>query len=66
MNSTDLEQCLDDIGDFIATLDRYPEATLARALSVHLGTLLKTMIDSDLCTRAQAQELIVDLERDTR
>jgi hypothetical protein len=57
------EECLDEINDFVATLDRYPLTTLAVAMRVHLENLLRALLERDLCTRAETREFVRELER---
>jgi hypothetical protein len=59
-----IEECLDEINDFVATLDRYPPTAVAVAMSVHLQTLLRALVESDLCTPHQARDFVQELARD--
>ncbi len=59
-----IEECLDEINDFVATLGRYPPTVLAVAMRVHLETLLRTLLERDLCTRQEVRDFAKDLERD--
>jgi hypothetical protein len=59
-----IEECLDEINDFIATLDRYPPTAVAIAMSVHLQSVLRALLECDLCTRQQVRELVEDFERE--
>jgi hypothetical protein len=59
-----IEECLDEINDFVATLDRYPPATVAVALSVHLQTILRALVECELCTPQQVTSFVEELERD--
>jgi len=59
-----LEECLDEINDFVTTLDRYPPTTVAVALSVHLQTILRALIECELCTPQQVRSFVEELERD--
>jgi hypothetical protein len=59
-----IEECLDELNDFIATLERYPPTALAVAMSVHLQSVLRALLDCELCTRQQVRELVQDLERE--
>ena len=59
-----LEQCVDDIGEFIATLEHYPAPVLACALRVQLEGLLRALLENGVCTRAQAGEFLRDLGRE--
>ncbi len=57
-----IEECLDEINEFVATLDRYPPTTLAVAMSVHLQSVLRALLECDLCTRQQVRKLVEDFE----
>lgn len=57
-----IEECVDEIDEFIARLDRYPPAVLAFALRTHLGGLLRAMVDEQVCTREHARQFVLDLE----
>ena len=59
-----LEQCVDEIDDFIETLERYPESVIAMSLRIHLGALLRAMVDDQLCSREEVREFVVALERE--
>ena len=59
-----LEECLDEINDFVTTLDRYPPTTVAVALSVHLQTILRALIECELCTPQQVRSFVEELQRD--
>ena len=59
-----IEECLDEINDFVATLDRYPPTAVAVAMSVHLQSVLRALLECHLCSRQQVRELIEDFERE--
>jgi hypothetical protein len=59
-----IEECLDEINEFVATLDRYPPTAVAVAMSVHLQSLLRALLDCDLCTRQQVRGLVEEFERE--
>jgi len=59
-----LEECLDEINDFVTTLDRYPPTTVAVALSVHLQTILHALLESQQCTPLQVRSFVQELEKD--
>ncbi len=59
-----IEECLDELNQFVATLDRYPPTTVAVAMSVHLQSILRALLECDLCTREQVREFVDDLERE--
>jgi hypothetical protein len=59
-----IEECVDEIDDFIETLERYPEPVIAMALRIHLGALLRAMVDEQLCSREEVREFVVALEQE--
>jgi hypothetical protein len=59
-----IEQCVDEIDDFIETLERYPGSVIAMALRIHLGALLHAMYDDQLCSREQVREFVAALEQE--
>jgi hypothetical protein len=59
-----VEQCLDELNDFIAGLDRYAPPVLAVALRVHLETLLQSLLEAGICTREEVREFVRELERE--
>jgi hypothetical protein len=60
----ELEACLDDIDEFIGTLQRYPDTVIAMSLRIHLAALLHAMIDNGSCTREDVREFVVALEQE--
>jgi hypothetical protein len=59
-----VEECIDDLNDFIAELQRYPPTVLAVALRVHLETLLQGLLEGKMCTREEVRDFIKELERE--
>jgi len=59
-----VEQCLDELNDFIGGLQRYSPTTLAVALRVHLETLLQALVEGRICTREEVRDFVRELERD--
>lgn len=59
-----VEECLDELNDFIATLERYSPTILAVALRVHLEGLLHALLEGKLCTREEVRDFVRELERD--
>lgn len=59
-----VEECLDDLNDLTAALQRYPPAVLAVALRVHLEALLQSLLEEKVCTREEVRDFIRELERD--
>jgi hypothetical protein len=60
-----VEQCLDELNDFIGGLQRYSPTTLAVALRVHLETLLQALLEGRICTREEVRDFVRELERET-
>jgi hypothetical protein len=59
-----LEQCVDDIDEFIGALQRYPGTVIAMALRIHLGALLHAMLVDQLCSRAEISQFVAALEQE--
>ena len=59
-----VEQCLDELNDFIGGLQRYSPTTLAVALRVHLETLLQALVEGRICTREEVRDFVRELERE--
>jgi hypothetical protein len=59
-----LEECLDEINDFVQTLTRYPPLMVAVAMRAHLEILLGAMLECDLCTRKDIKEFVRELEEE--
>jgi len=60
-----LEECIDEIDEFIDRLDRFPPPVLAFALRSHLSGLLRAMVEGQVCTREQARQFVLELEQET-
>lgn len=59
-----VEQCIDELNEFIAGLERYQPTVLAVALRVHLETLLQSLLEGKLCTREEIRDFVRELERE--
>ena len=59
-----VEQCLDELNDFIDGLQRFSPTILAVALRVHLETLLHALLEAKICTREEVRDFVRELERD--
>ena len=59
-----VEECLDELNDFIMDLQRYSPTLLAVALRVHLSTLLQALLEGQLCSREDVRDFVRELERD--
>jgi hypothetical protein len=58
-----VEECLDELNDFIMGLSHAP-TVLAFALRVHLATLLQALLEGELCTREDVRDFVRELERE--
>jgi hypothetical protein len=63
-NDGTVEQCLDELNDLLAGLDRYPPTALAVALRVHLESLLQALLEGKICTPEEVRDFVRELERD--
>jgi hypothetical protein len=59
-----LEECLDEINDFVQTLDRYPPRMIALAMRAHMEILLRALLECDLCTRQELRAFVRELEHE--
>ena len=59
-----MEECLEDIDEFIDTLQRYSDPVIAMSLRIHLAALLRAMVQSRLCTREDVRQFVVALEQE--
>ena len=59
-----IEECLDELNDFVAGLQRYSVTVVAVALRVHLETLLQALLEGKVCTREEVRDFLKELERD--
>jgi hypothetical protein len=59
-----VEECLDEINDFMEGLRHYPPTVLAVAVRVHLEALLHALLEGNLCTREEVRDFVRELERD--
>ena len=64
-NDGTVEQCIDELNDFIAGLRQYQPTVLAVALRVHLETLLQSLLEGKLCTREEVRDFFRELDRET-
>ena len=58
------EECIDELNDFVATLERYPPTVLALALRTHLASLLQALLVHGQATRAEIATFVAELERE--
>ena len=59
-----LEECLDEINEFVQALDRYPPRMIALAMRAHLEILLHALLDCDMCTRQDVRTFVREMEEE--
>ena len=59
-----VEECLDELNDLVAGLQRYSPTVLAVALRAHLEALLQSLLEEKICTREEVRDFVRELERD--
>ncbi|HEY2202697.1 MAG TPA: hypothetical protein VGH56_12490 [Solirubrobacteraceae bacterium] len=59
-----VEECVDELNDFMAGLHQYSPTVLAVALRVHLEGLLHALLEGRMCTREEVRDFVRELERD--
>ncbi len=60
----EIEECLDEIDEFIGTLQRFSDPVIAESLRVHLVSLLRSMLESDQCSVGDVHGFAASLESD--
>jgi hypothetical protein len=59
-----VDECLDELNDFLAGQQSYPPTVLAVALRVHLGALLQALLEGGVFTREEVRQCCRELERE--
>ena len=59
-----MEECLDEVDEFMETLQRFPDTVIATSMRIHLAALLRAMVGSDGCTAADVREFVAVLEQE--
>jgi len=59
-----IEECIDEIGDFVIGMQRYSTTVLAVAMRVHLETLLQTLLAGKECTREEVRAFVREMGRE--
>ncbi|HTX04240.1 MAG TPA: hypothetical protein VMD06_00335 [Steroidobacteraceae bacterium] len=59
-----IDECIEELDELVMSLDRYPPAAIAVAMSACLGGLLGALIDERLCTCEEARSLLREVEAD--
>jgi len=64
LEAVTFEECLDEINDFVQTLDRYPPLMVATAMRSHMEILLRALLECDMCTRREIRQFVQELEKE--
>ena len=56
-----VEECVEDLDEFVATHDHYPPAVLAIAFRAHLAGLLPILREREDMSESQMSEFLQDL-----
>jgi hypothetical protein len=59
-----IEECVDEIDDFVASLQRHSQVVLAIALRIHLSSLLQALMERGECTHSQVAAFVAELARE--
>jgi HEPN domain-containing protein len=57
-----VEECIAELEELVMTLDRYPAAAVAVAISTYLEGLLGALLDEGRCTVDEVRELLREIE----
>ena len=57
-----VEECIQELDELIMSLDRYPPAAVAVAMSTYLEGLLGALLDEGQCTNEEVRELLGEIE----
>jgi len=57
-----IEDCIEELGDLVMSLDRYPPAAVAVALGTYLEGLLGALLDEHQCTAEEVRKLLSEIE----
>lgn len=57
-----VEECIQEFDELAMSLDRYPPAAVAVAMSTYLEGLLGALLDEGRCTAQEVRELLREIE----
>jgi len=57
-----VEECIEELDELVMSLDRFPAAAVAIALSTYLEGLLGALLDERQCTAEEIRELLREIE----
>ena len=61
----DFEACVNELDEFVASLQPFPDGVLALALRTHLAALLHALLDQRIWTAEQISKFVRALERES-
>jgi hypothetical protein len=59
-----LEECIDELNDFVLGAERFSSDVLAMAMRTHLAALLRALLEHGECSREEAATFIAELGRE--
>jgi hypothetical protein len=61
-DDTVVEECIEELDELVMSLDRYPPAAVAVAMSTYLEGLLGALLDDRQCTAEEVRDLLREIE----
>jgi hypothetical protein len=61
-DDTLVEECIEELDELVMSLDRYPPAAVAVAMSTYLEGLLGALLDERQCTADEVRSLLREIE----
>lgn len=56
-----IEECIQELGELLMSLDRYPPTAVAAAVGIYLEGLLSALIDEGQCSAEDVRELLREI-----
>lgn len=57
-----VEECIEALDEFVATLDRYPPGAIAVAIGTYFEGLVGALLDEHQCTADEVREFLREIE----
>jgi hypothetical protein len=57
-----VEECIEALDEFVATLDRYPAGAIAVAMGTYFEGLVGALLDEHQCTAEEVREFLREIE----
>ena len=57
-----VEECIEALDEFVATLDRYPAGAIAVAMGTYIEGLVGALLDEHQCTADEVREFLREIE----